>query len=304
MMVGSTRCPDCGGKVISIGPIPPTDFFAGRMQEHHLPGGTLYRCRECSLGFRWPRLSKEQLDTLYTQGSEVNWPATVDSRRDWRIARDWIQKRVPNDSRILDVGCFDGGFLERLVSSHRCFGIEIHPAARHRAEQNGIDVIGSDFSAIAGTFDCITAFDVIEHVERPTSFLSDCLAAVKTDGWVVISTGNLDAFTFRLMASRYWYCTIAEHISFVSPTWFSGLAGTLDFRIIQQTTFAHSNTSQLGRIREAANNLLYRFGGPAFRTLRNLGMGGKDVSTNPELADHPPVWGSARDHFMVVLQKR
>ncbi len=304
MMIGSTRCPDCGGKVISIGPIPTTDIFAGRTLEHPLPGGTLYRCRECSLGFRWPRPSKEQLDFFYTQGSDVTWTGPVDSRRDWRITRDWIQNSLPKDSRILDVGCFDGGFLEPLTAVHRCFGIEIHTAARHRAEQKGVDVIGRDFSAIVGTFDCITAFDVIEHVERPTSFLSDCLAAVKTEGWVVISTGNLDAFTFRLMASRYWYCAIAEHISFVCPTWFSSLTGSLDFRIIKQTDFAHSNTSQLGRIREAANNLIYRFGGPAFGTLRKFGMGGKDVKAHPELADHPPVWGSARDHFMVVLQKQ
>jgi SAM-dependent methyltransferase len=241
---------------------------------------------------------------LYSQGDEVNWTAPVDSRRDWRIARDWIRKSFPKDSRILDVGCFDGGFLEPLVGANRCFGIEIHPAAHHRAAQKGIDIIGSDFSAIAGVFDCITAFDVIEHVERPKLLLENCLAAVNTGGWVIISSGNLDAFTFRLMASRYWYCTIAEHISFVSPTWFSGLAGALDFRIIKQTDFAHTNTSHLGRISEAANNLLYRFGGPAFGTLRKFGMGGKDVKAHPELADHPPVWGSARDHLMVVLQKR
>ncbi|MEX1032388.1 MAG: class I SAM-dependent methyltransferase [Cellvibrionaceae bacterium] len=287
-----------------IGPIPATDLFAGRVLERPLSGGYLYRCTQCSLGFRWPRLSKEELDTLYVIGKEEAWTAAGDSRIDWRIARGWIEQNLSTESRVLDIGCFDGGFLEPLVGSYRCYGIEIHSAARNRAEQKGIEVIGNDFSAVSGNFDCITAFDVIEHVERPGSFLDDCLAAVRPRGWVLISSGNLDAFTFRLMGSRYWYCTIAEHISFVSPAWFLKLACVLDYQIVRRATFAHGNTSRSRYVKQLASNLMYRFGGSGFRILRKLGMGGKNVKTYPELADHPPSWMSAPDHFMVMMQKR
>lgn len=304
MTINSPRCPDCEGAVTSIGFIPATDMFAGRSLDRPLSGGHLYRCNQCSLGFRWPQLSKEQLDSLYEQGHELNWTAPLKSRRDWRIARGWIRQDLAPESRVLDVGCFDGGFLEPLVGSYSCHGIEIHASARHRAEQKGVEVIGSDFSAIAGAFDCITAFDVIEHIRRPESFLNDCLAAVKSGGWVIISTGNLDAFTFRLMGSRYWYCTIAEHVSFINPAWYSRLANTLNYRVTKQNSFTHSNASLPKRIQETANNLLYRFGGPGFRLLRELGMGGKNVKTHPELADHPPSWMSANDHFIVLLRKR
>jgi len=304
MTMSLDRCPDCAGDVGLIGSIPATDVFAGRVLARPLSSGLLYRCRQCLLGFRWPRLGKDELDALYEQGNELTWTASVESRRDWRIARVWVEQSVPAERQILDVGCFDGGFLEPLVGSYHCCGIEIHPAARDRAKRRGIDVIGRDFSAVAGTFDCITAFDVIEHVEHPKAFLDDCLAAVRPGGWVLISTGNLDAFSFRLMGSRYWYCTNAEHISFVSPAWFSALAGTFKFRIVRQTTFAHGDASQSRRIREAANNLLYRITPSGSQILRKLGMGGKNVKAHPELADHPPGWKSARDHFMVLVQKR
>lgn len=300
----SPLCPDCAGSTKLIGSIPATDVFAGRMLERPLSGGFMYRCRQCSLGFRWPRLSKDELDTLYLQGNELTWTTPADSRRDWCMAHDWIKEMLPAESRVLDVGCFDGGFLEPLVGSYRCCGIEIHRAARNRAEQKGIEVIGSDFSAVAGSFDCITAFDVIEHVDRPKSFLNDCLAAIRPGGWALISTGNLDARTFQWMGSRYWYCTIAEHISFVSPAWFSGLADALGCRVVKQATFAHGRASRSGRIREVANNVLYRTMPSGFRALRKLGMGGKKVRSHPELVNHPPGWGSARDHFMVLVQKR
>jgi 2-polyprenyl-3-methyl-5-hydroxy-6-metoxy-1,4-benzoquinol methylase len=229
---------------------------------------------------------------------------TNHSRRDWQIAWNWLTQSLPAESRILDTGCFDGGFLEPLIGKHQCYGIEIHPSARKRAEEKGVEIIGCDFSAISGTFDCITAFDVIEHMEHPQSFLKNCLAKLRPGGWFLVSSGNLDAYTFRLIGSRYWYCAIAEHISFVSPMWFSKLVNTLNYRIDKQVTFAHSNASLLLRIKQAVINWVYHLLPDGFRHLRRLGCGGKNVSVHAELVDHPPSWGSAYDHFMVLIQKR
>lgn len=287
-----------------MGPIPPTDNFAGRVLEKPLFGGSLWRCQRCSLGFRWPRLSKEELDVLYQQGNDATWTAPFDSRRDWRIARDFVEKVLPCTSRILDVGCFDGGFLEPLLTNYRCFGIEIHQAAQKRAEHKGIEIVGSDFSEVAGEFDFVTAFDVIEHVERPRQFLEQCLSVVKPGGWVLISSGNLDAFSFRLMKSRYWYCTIAEHISFVSPRWVDKHATDLGYQTTAHATFSHTLASVKSRIRESAINCLYRAFPKIFSGLRRLGLGGKKVSAHAALAEHPPVWVSAKDHFIVMVQKR
>lgn len=268
-----------------------------------LSGGDLYRCRECLLGFRWPRLSKYALDALYTLGSDTAWSAPTQSREDWNIARSWLEQYVTPPGRILDIGCFDGGFLEPLLPAFDCYGIEINASARARAEQKGIEILGSDFSALAGRFDCITAFDVIEHVEQPKAFLANCLSAVTPGGLVVISTGNLDSFTFRLMGSRYWYCAIAEHISFVSPAWFTGLAGPLNYRITRQTNIVHGRTTFLKKIWQTTSNLLYRGLPTIFHALRKLGLGRREATIYPELADYPPSWGSANDHFVILLEK-
>ena len=297
-------CPDCEGLVTQIGPIPATDSFAGNILDQPLSGGYLYRCNQCSLGFRWPQLSKEKLDSLYAIGKAFNWETTLDSRQDWLIARKWIEEILPNGSLILDVGCFDGVFLGSLVRSHKCNGIEIHPIARERAKEKGITLIGNDFATVTGTYDLVTAFDVIEHVDRPKLFLNRCLNSIKSGGLLLISTGDMDAFTFRLMGGRYWYTTIAEHISFVSPSWFCRLSESLNYRVVRRVSFAHSNASWKRRTIETIINLTYRFAGPSLRTLRHLGVGGKNAKLHPELADHPPSWMSAHDHFVILLQKR
>lgn len=297
-------CPDCGGGADLIGQIPATNVFAGRSLSQPLSGGELFRCRQCTMGFRWPRLSKNELDVLYRQGNNTTWTTSPYSRNDWRIAREWLAETISKTSSILDVGCFDGGFLEPLVGKLICYGVEIHSAARERAKNRGIKIIGNDFSAISGYFDFVTAFDVIEHVEHPRTFLQDCLSMVKPGGFVLVSTGNLDAPTFRWMGSRYWYCTIAEHISFVCPAWFEQISDSLSFNVLKVSTFPHGNSSLPRYLREIVINLCYFLMPAMFRNLRRWSAGGKDPRVYPELADHPPGWMTANDHFIVLLEKQ
>mgnify|MGYP001482918823 FL=1 len=221
-----------------------------------------------------------------------------------RIGRDWIRQAYRKGGRILDIGCFDGSFLEPLVAEYNCDGIEIHPAASQRARDQGVETLGDDFSAVSGSFDVITAFNVIEHVERPGKFLEDCLAATNQHGFVLISSGNLDAMSFQLVCARYWYCSIDEHISFVNRQWFSTSRVAEQYRIIRQTSLIHGDARWSRRVRDAGVNLTYRFGGVGFRALRRLGMDGKNVNTHPALADHPAGWLRARDHVMVLMQKQ
>jgi SAM-dependent methyltransferase len=297
------HCPDCGGNVDTIGPIPVTDVFAGRILEHTMGGGRLYRCRHCLLGFRWPRLPIDQLEALYSEGDDHTWTAPAHTRRDWGIAQRWFGECLRPGSTVLDVGCFDGGFLEPMIGSYRCFGTEIQQQARNRAEAKGITLVGIDFAESSRVFDCVTAFDVIEHVENPARFLAQCLDVIHPGGYVLIATGNLDSLSFRLMGSRYWYCTIAEHISFVSPAWLARIVSVLGCRVEKMATFAHGRTSLYCRTKGLVINLLYRASPAFFRYLRKRGLGGKNVKLHPNLADHPPEWVSARDHFIVLMRK-
>ena len=294
-------CPDCASQARICGAISATEVFAGRILESPIEGGALYRCSNCHLGFRWPRLSKGEFDSLYAQGGDQAWTSTVASRRDWRLGQNWIAQNLSQGASILDVGCFEGGFLQGLVASYRCFGIEIHPQARLQAQGKGIALVGRDFSDITGQFDCITTFDVMEHVENPARFLAQCLDAVKPGGYVLTSTGNLDAFTFRLMGSRYWYCTIAEHISFLSPIWFAENKSAMGVEIEYLKTFTHDNAPIARRLRDLIVNILYCVHPTLLGALRRVGFG--DERRHPILLEHPPSWWTARDHFMIALRK-
>ena len=107
-LLKEVSCPDCGEKAVLGGVIHDSFFFAGKTVKKPLKGGGLYRCPSCSLGFRWPRLDKKQLDVLYKQGDEKTWSAAQTARTDWQNGRDLLKDLLMPGMSILDVGCFDG----------------------------------------------------------------------------------------------------------------------------------------------------------------------------------------------------
>ena len=295
-------CPDCGHRSLRLGPIPATPLFAGVIHENAIPGGALWRCIECRLAFRFPRLSKEALDGMYVNGEELNWAAPTGQRRDWTYARQLIQQHTIGQAKILDVGCFDGRFLAPLTGQHQCKGIEIHPEASARAKLAGVEIVGRDFLEIDSKYDFITAFDVIEHMTSPLEFVEKCKDSLNPGGYLLVSTGNLDSPSFQLLGSRYWYCTIAEHISFVSPAWFKKIGKSNGLAVDLIYLFAHNQKGLRGRMRQTLLNLLYWAFPRAFAASRKAGAGGIKIS-DPALVNHPPTWDTAQDHFLVLMRK-
>lgn len=302
------RCVSCSSRRVRlIGRIPPSNNFAGRILDRMLPGGFLWICEDCHLGFRYPRPEKSTIDALYRDGSHNSWPDVADTRVDWQLIATSLTSNSAITS-VLDVGCFDGRLLEFLGPRYRWMGIEINEEAVRRAEERGVRVLGNDFETI-GTInisaDAVIAVDVIEHSEDPRRFLEQLARSVRPGGIVIVTSGNTDARTWRLMGSRYWYCHIAEHVSFINPRWAEGVSRSCGLTVIQTERFSHATGRRaFGRLaRELALNLAYRVLPQLLALARKRGFGGIDVQRHPELANSPPYWMTAKDHFMVVFRK-
>ena len=87
----SVGCISCGAPAQSLGPLPDSNLFAGRARPDTLPGGELYRCPQCRLGFhgRFPALPG--LLTLFVHPPELTefapfqkWAGRY-SQRSWNL---------------------------------------------------------------------------------------------------------------------------------------------------------------------------------------------------------------------------
>ena len=106
--------------------------------------------------------------------------------------------RAPLAGRsALDVGCGAGLLTEPLARlGARVIGIDAAPelidVARRHASAMGLDIDyrSGDVQEIEGTFDLVTAMEVIEHVAEPGAFVAALAKRLAPNGLLILSTPN------------------------------------------------------------------------------------------------------------------
>lgn len=302
-------CRCCGSSdVQSRGEIPDAKVFAGAQLEQPLPGGKLYYCHDCKFVFRAPIFSKQTYDALYRAGVSTTWDE--EQRLDQELVRESLQTYLSSGS-VLDIGCSAGSLLMPLVNKYATFGAEINVAAANIAEARGVHIVAHDLDEVAllpNVFDAVVNCDVIEHVVNPLEFMHMLLAKTRVNGLVIISTGNASAWSWRLLGSRFWYCYLPEHISFVSPAWFEHYTrqpnqlganqvgtGHLHADIIQIKRFVYSpEFPWRGKALRLVLMTLFRMSPKFYYKLL----------PKAKRQNIPVGRGITRDHFLIVLRKR
>lgn len=171
-------------------PCPICDYpetVVGNNEEH-------FRCIACK-GLR-TRYSYDSLQygenyannyKLYAE-SVINTPLNL--FRLGLISR-WLKK----NANILDVGCCIGEFIRFAEKYYDCVGFEPNEVAVAEARNRVLSPIVTslkfgepDFKP----FECVTLFDVIEHIEKPLDFLIFLRSGMASRGILALTTPNVD----------------------------------------------------------------------------------------------------------------
>ena len=124
-----------------------------------------------------------------------------------RIAPE-LKQMGRSQLRTLDAGASSGEFVFLMKKlGHIASGIEAnHGYAMHAIEELGLDVANctfSEFSHTPETFDLITLFHVLEHLEFPIEELRRLAGYLKNDGLLVIEVPNI--LHTQMKFSRKWH---------------------------------------------------------------------------------------------------
>jgi SAM-dependent methyltransferase len=189
----------------------------------------LAHCSTCHYSFVVdPRTDYEALyDEEYYRGKgadpNVDYEEELDDPRtlrvyEWRAIVDILQhlRGGITDIRWLDFGCGLGG----LVRYGRSRGIEMSGFddgyAADRMRQAGTpSLTRAELDAAAGSFDVITAVEVVEHLVDPMPTLQQIAGLLRPGGLFFLTTGNAAPFRGRL--DKWSYVQPDVHVGYFEP---------------------------------------------------------------------------------------
>ncbi len=160
---------------------------------------------------------------------EGTWPSEIDMKRlikrktrDIKTISDLLKKKT--EIHLLDVGSSNGAFVsfakslgihaegvdpsEKAVRNGTDRGLKIHLGYLHEAAFQD------------ASFDAITLYEVIEHIDEPQALLKECHRILRPNGILLIGTGNIDSWTRWIRKGKWDFFNMKEHgghISFFSP---------------------------------------------------------------------------------------
>lgn len=174
----------------------------------------VYCCGSCGLAFTHPQPEglSEQYDDSYFE--------IYRKRREFRLRRSEARlsriELLRRPGRLLDIGCSLGYFVEAAARrGWDACGVEISPYAAAEAREIGLDVragLLEDARFADGSFDCVTMWDVLEHVSDPVGHMLEVRRILSPGGLVVIGTPDLGHLLCRTRRERWRHLKPGEHI--------------------------------------------------------------------------------------------
>ncbi len=220
----------------------------------------VYLCKNCELGILDSKLSAEELKKFYSEEyRKVGTPNISHSSNPEelfdtysRFQNDRLKLLTPylnKKTKLLEIGCSAGMFLYKVKNMvGEIAGIDFDKtSAEYASKKCNCKVYTTDIKETPFPkkhFDMILAFQTLEHVKNPYSFINDLKEYLVPGGIIVMEVPNLyDAlaylyelpqhYRFYYHSSHLWYFTEKSLNLLMNKTGFKGkVYHTQDYNIL------------------------------------------------------------------------
>ena len=184
----------------------------------------IVECRDCSLVYVNPRMSKQALEKAYN----VNKISPMDyyqesefgDKKAFGKRLKLIERFTKCKGKMLDVGCNVGTFLEvAKESGWDCFGIDVNKGVADDCAKRGIKFFATTIEKAKFKkefFDVVILNDVLEHVHKPVKFMQSVCKLLKKGGIVFLVTPNIKSLTAKVLRKRWHHLKPDEHLTYFS----------------------------------------------------------------------------------------
>lgn len=244
----------------------------------------IVECLHCGYVYANPRLSEEQLLAAYTAVEDSTYVQEREGRElTFQRHLQHMEKIIGEaDGRsLLDVGAYIGVFVEvAAATGWQVCGVEPSAWAVSEAQKRNLPVIAGtqDACELHGKqFDVVTMWDVIEHVDDPTTELQKAYHLLKPGGWVVVHTMDVASLAARLMGSR-WPWLMDMHLHYFSQATLAQMMRNVGFEVVWSGT--RGRYLRLGYLVTRLGGLHPLWGRLAGIVVNNLGLQETAVPVN------------------------
>ena len=161
---------------------------------------------------------------------------------DFQLRRRFLLGEVRAGDRALDLGCGEGPFTAELAGAGaRAIGVEVAPAALHRARQRhpGLDFrrvpIDGPLPFEDQSFDLVWSSEVIEHVADTARWLSEVRRVLAPGARLLLTTPNHGRTRVAVGGIERFSEPLGEHLHLYSKRSLRGLLVDFGFDPVIRT---------------------------------------------------------------------
>jgi 2-polyprenyl-3-methyl-5-hydroxy-6-metoxy-1,4-benzoquinol methylase len=205
--------------------------------------GYCERCRHISSATQPPPAYSNFRDKIYGELYEHFAPTSISLlQQEYTVfVSNWLSDFLGPESRILEVGCHDGFFLELLSQrGHKCHGVEPSPFAEIARTKPGLSIVRGFYKSDyfeKGSYDLVVAKHVVEHVADPVAFVRDISVVVKDGGYAYFEVPN----SYISLEQGYFPEFHVDHISYFTSCSLAKLLHLCGFSVVVhlETVYAY-----------------------------------------------------------------
>ena len=212
-----SNCPLCGGS--SFRSALKAHYFRGNKEAFNID-----ECLSCGLLITNPRPEDEELAKYY---NPENYVSHTDEEKGimnglYKLVQKWnlqlkykvLLKYAPG-KKVLDYGAGTGDFVAFAQKQGAdAMGLEPSEVARNTAQQKGIAIKSLDqLDELENeSFDAVTLWHVLEHLEDPQKFTGRIAQKIKPGGIIIYAVPNHESFDARYYKDHWAALDVPLHL--------------------------------------------------------------------------------------------
>lgn len=240
------RCSECGQMFTN--PRPPTMDWETDYPPEYLPHQARLKPTGWSRALRaWGE--RRLLEWYRGYGQAASMPVHVLRTLLAPALNRWLDPYIVpphGDRTLLDFGCGAGAYLGQMKSlGWDVVGIDRSPQVVEVVRQAyGVSVITGTLPCAElprAEFDVITAWQVLEHVDRPRQALAGIRDLLRPKGRLVLTVPNQAGWAACHFGPHWIGLDLPRHLIHFTPTLLAAMLQAEGFRIVHRTTIGHAS---------------------------------------------------------------